>query len=524
MGKTVNRALEPTQAIDLASPQVALDIKHRVRKLRQAAARRAMSNVHARTLPRANGVFSSHTRAAWWALTLYFGAHVLSRWLVSPALELDEAEQALWSQDLHWGYGAQPPLYTWLQWGVFHVLGVSVVSLSLLKNALLASTYVFVYLAGRNLMPANLASIGAASMLLLPQIGWEASRDLTHSVLLVAMCAATLALTMELLRRPRPVLYIATGLAVGFGALSKYSYVAFALVLLVALLTGRDTRAVLLSRWSVAGAAVAAIVVLPHALWLLQNWELATEATADKLGGTVPMRWGEGLLRGLGSLAVALLAFAGPWVLAMGLMFKRSATQRPEQPTASPLDARAFWRRYGIALGLLFLGMLVFGEVTRFKDRWMMPFLFLLPLAFFSCAPHLARHQALPALRRLLAVVAVGVLALLTARVPYHAWRDRPDELNQPVRELAQVVRAHGFAGAGAIVTPDRTLAGSLRVQFPKARVEVGDGLAGLPSSRPLLLVEPMPTTHQRGHSVALRHRFAPAHTTPARYRFRLMP
>ena len=44
-----------------------------------------------------------------WCL-LWMLAHVASRVAVSPALELDEAEQALWSQTLAWGYGSQAPL------------------------------------------------------------------------------------------------------------------------------------------------------------------------------------------------------------------------------------------------------------------------------------------------------------------------------------------------------------------------------------------------------------------------------
>ena len=380
----------------------------------------------------------------WCWLLLYFAAHVLGRTLVSPALELDEAEQALWTQRLQWGYGAQPPLYTWLQWCVFQLLGVSVFSLSLLKNLLLALAYASVYLAGRTLMPASLAALAAASMLLLPQIGWEASRDLTHSVLLTTMAAATLAVVLALRRRPRPAMYLLAGAVVGLGLMSKYSYAGFLAVLVLALLAGRDTRALLLNRWAFAAAAVATLLVLPHAAWVTQNWALATEATAGKLAGATPVGRVTGLWLGLSTLVLAVAAFAGPWALAMALLFGRNAGQawsrwwrRPVPGVGAHGSVQALWQRYFAVLGLLFLAMLVFGEVTRFKDRWMMPFLFMLPLAFFSCAPELAQHARLPRLRRLLAVVAVAVLVLLTARVPYHALRNRPNELNQPVRELA---------------------------------------------------------------------------------------
>jgi 4-amino-4-deoxy-L-arabinose transferase-like glycosyltransferase len=478
-------------------------------------------------------VFAPLSAVPDWAwLLLYFAAHVLGRTLVSPALELDEAEQALWTQQLQWGYGAQPPLYTWLQWAVFQLLGVSVFSLSLLKNALLALAYVSVWWAGRMLVPGALAAAAAASMLLLPQIGWEASRDLTHSVVLTTMSAATLAVAVALLQRPRPALYLLMGVVVAMGLLSKYSYAGFLGVLLLALLAGRDTRALLLNRWAVAAAVLAALLVLPHAWWLLQHWELATSSTAQKLAVGASMGRVQGMARGLWTLVLALLAFGGLWALVMGLLFGRSALQawaRWWQPAPAPepgarWSVQALWRRYFAVLGLLFLAMVVFGEVTRFKDRWMMPFLFLLPLAFFSVAPELARHPGLARLRRWLAVLAVLVLVLLTARVPWNALRERPDELNQPVRELAQALRAGGYAGIGTIVVDDRTLAGALRLQFPAAHIEVGDGRTGLPAARPLLVVEQLEHPQVAADAVALPYRYAAEAAAPARYRYTLMP
>ena len=83
-------------------------------------------------------------------LLLFVLAHVLMRLSVSTALELDEAEQMVWSQHLALGYGVQPPLYTWLQWGFNLVFGPSLLSLILLKQSLLAGTYVLLWLAARH--------------------------------------------------------------------------------------------------------------------------------------------------------------------------------------------------------------------------------------------------------------------------------------------------------------------------------------------------------------------------------------
>ena len=43
----------------------------------------------------------------------------------SPTAELDQAEQLILSQRLQWGYTNQPPLYTWLLWGIAQWTGPS---------------------------------------------------------------------------------------------------------------------------------------------------------------------------------------------------------------------------------------------------------------------------------------------------------------------------------------------------------------------------------------------------------------
>lgn len=43
--------------------------------------------------------------------------------LFKAALELEGAEQAYYTPWFRWGYDDQPPLYTWLQYGVNQVFG-----------------------------------------------------------------------------------------------------------------------------------------------------------------------------------------------------------------------------------------------------------------------------------------------------------------------------------------------------------------------------------------------------------------
>lgn len=478
----------------------------------------------------------------WLLLALYFGAQVLCRTLLSPALELDEAEQALWTQQLQWGYGAQPPLYTWLQWGMFKLLGVSALSLSLLKNLLLASTYVFMFLAGRLLMPASLAALASASMLLLPQIGWESSRDLTHSVLLTTIAAATLYLTLALLERPRPALYLWLGVAVGLGFLAKYSYGLFLLALLLALLTGRDTRAVLRSPWLLAAVLLTLLIVTPHGLWLQAHWQMASQDTLTKLARDPSPGWAIDFARGLLSLLLSVAGFIWPWALATAWLFGHAWRARGTLRTAATgrsWDHVALWRRYLGILAVVFLAIVLFGEVTHFKDRWMQPVLFCVPLIVFSCiAPWAPVAQQLR-LRRILIGVAILVLVLLTLRPHFHAWRNKPNQLNLPTQALVQSLRDAGFTGHGTILSEDRALAGSLRLQFPAARVEIVETAApNVWQSRPLLAIDSLAQSSQTPGAVdaasrlagaqvpvelALPYRYARADAPPLRFRYLLL-
>src|SRR5262245_29829108 len=63
-------------------------------------------------------------------LVAWAGVHVVLRLALSSALTADDAREAVLAQSLAWGYQArQPPLYNWLVWGSFRVLGPSLLAL-----------------------------------------------------------------------------------------------------------------------------------------------------------------------------------------------------------------------------------------------------------------------------------------------------------------------------------------------------------------------------------------------------------
>lgn len=400
-----------------------------------------------------------------WLLAMTLG-HVAVRVAVSPALKWDEAEQMLWSQQLALGYGSQPPLYTWLQWGVNWLVGPSVLALALLKQALLALAYVFMYLAGRELLGPRGAWWASASMLLLPPLGWYSIRDQTHTVLVTAMACAAWWLLLRIVRRPRAADFAWLGLVCGCGLLAKYSFALVMAAMLVAALSVPESRRALVSRGWWWAPLVGVLVVLPHASWLLSHLHDATGETVGKLRIGADRTLGHGLASLLEGLASTLVLWAG-----VALWAFRGAWWRGAAAPALPWAQRVF-NRYLVLVVLALLAMVLFAGVTSFKGRWLLPLLCVVPLAAFAARPALQQH---PRGRRYSGAIVVAAVVILIAagiRPWFSGARGEADELNHPAAELGQALRAAGYDGVSPIVAADHMMAGLLRTRFPQAPVD----------------------------------------------------
>ncbi len=408
---------------------------------------------------------------AW--LLAYAAAHVVVRVAISPALKWDEAEQMLWSQQLALGYGAQPPFYTWLQWAVNALLGPSVLALSVLKHALLTLTYVFMWLAGRELLGPRGAWWAAASMMLLPPLGWYSVRDQTHTILVTAMTCAAWWLLLRLVRRPRAADFAWLGLVCGIGLLAKYSFALVAAAMLLAAWSVPQTRRALLARGWWWAPLVGAVVVLPHASWLLSHLGEATTETLGKMQIAPGRGFGKGLLSLLDGVVGTLLL----WALVALWAFRGAWWRRPLAPAAA--WAHQLLLRY-LALVLLALAaMVLFAGVGNFKGRWVLPLLCVVPLAAFVARPELQQHPRAPRYTAAVLVLALVILLAAAVRPWFSGLRGEVDELNHPAAELGAALRQAGYDGQGLIVASDHMMAGLLRTRFPHAMVASCTGAGG---------------------------------------------
>ncbi|WP_019141524.1 glycosyltransferase family 39 protein [Noviherbaspirillum massiliense] len=399
-------------------------------------------------------------------LAAYFVLQVAFRIGLAAPLSFDEAEQILMSQQLRLGYGTQPPLYYWLQWCLFQMFGVNLFALAALKNLLLFSLYVCIYFTAKPLVGAGGAMAASASLLLMPQFSWEAQRDLTHTVLSTAIAAATLWLYFTLVRRPAMWRHALMGLLVGLGLLSKYNFAVFLAGLATASLLVAHYRQVLWNRRMLLAAGVALLIFLPHAVWLFDHLGIATAGTLEKMREGGHADYLSNVASGLSSVLLTTLTISAPQWLVYGFFSLRFRKKRV--PGMIHPEAR-FFALLHAAFCVYVTAIVLTGEVSAMRGRWLQPLLFSLPLAWLVLWPVLLQRGVT---RRILQIAQVaGVIILLAFPVrgylgPMIGKKVRTDP---PYSDMsAQLDRL--FPNASVLVVSEQRAAASLYLQQPARR------------------------------------------------------
>jgi 4-amino-4-deoxy-L-arabinose transferase-like glycosyltransferase len=409
-----------------------------------------------------------------WLIAAYYVVAILVRVLRSEGLQNDEAEQLFQSQFLLLGYGRQPPFYNWLQYGVVHLIGPSVLAVSLVKNGLLSLTCLFYGLAARQI--SERGQVPAAAMLgilALPVVTILAQRDLSHAVATLFATSFFLYALLGALTRPALWRYALTGVAIGIGTISKYNFVVLPIAALIAILPEPDLRRRLFDLRLVATIAIAALICLPHALWVLSNFQTATAGTVNAMRDDASGNLVTDRLNGI--LELVSSAFTGGIVLVIFLLiaFGRSLADSRKVGTV--------WTR---VTGLMFLvslaiiGLIAIGMgATTISGKWLSPFLLILPLYLclkIEAAGGFAKRLdgvaklALPSL-----LLAFGFLIYLTAGNVLAPIIGRYQKDSLPsVPFVRQVLAEAGYGDKpDFIVTGSTALAGSARIAAPEAAV-----------------------------------------------------
>ncbi|WP_311272536.1 MULTISPECIES: glycosyltransferase family 39 protein [unclassified Rhizobium] len=421
----------------------------------------------------------------------YFLFAILSRVIRSPGLEVDEAQQAILSQFLLLGYGSQPPVYSWLQYGVNAILSPSIASLSVLKNGLLFLCCIYFWLTARLLIREKaLVNVATLGVLTLPTVFVMSQRDLTHTVLALFAVSLFVYVLFSTLKKPSALRYILTGLVIGLGAVAKYNFVVIPLAAIIAIALEKDLRDRLLDWRLLLTAAAALIIVTPHFLWVLDHLDLATGQTTSE------MREGaeHATFHGLSGMLELILAFVKGLALTTAIFAALFFKDIRAILRASDQSTRIIGRIMLFSFLCLLLIVLSMGA-THVRQKWVTVYLLLWPL--YLClkvqAAGVLADRRLPSMLAVTSVLTVGFVLVLLGRGVVAPYFDRYSLVHTPYHSFAKLLRNDGHPEPQYIMAVGGIVGGNLKMQFPNSTVFIGDRD-----------VEPLPTSWPAGSVVLL--------------------
>ena len=254
-----------------------------------------------------------------------------------------------------WGYVDNPPLVPILYRVSEEAFGHSVLALAVIPSFLGG---LFVVLGA--LIAADLGG-GRTAQFLTALVAWLGPLFLTTSHFLstvsldLVFWSLASWLVIRMVRSGDTRLWLAVGAVCGIGLLNKYTMAFWALAAAVGLLC-TPQRALLASRWLVAGAAIGLVIVSPNLAWeAIHHW-----ATLEFLRNLRTNNMSTDLVQ-FAPLQLAIVTIAGTvvWVAAL-----RALGRRPEWRSQR-------WLAYGYAVA--FVVLFALGGKPYYLGSWYLP-------------------------------------------------------------------------------------------------------------------------------------------------------
>ncbi|MGL3606545.1 ArnT family glycosyltransferase [Rhizobium sp. G187] len=396
----------------------------------------------------------------------YFALQFVVRLIMPDAMRYDEAQQAFFSQWMVQGYDSQPPLYNWIQSAFVSVFGLSMASIAFVKAVALVLLYASHYRLARELLTDKLfAALSTLSLMTIPQIFWEAQRDLTHSVALVICINLFLLAAIRTIKAPSTFLYAMLGLTAGLGMISKYNFALVFFGTFVAVALNPDWRSRLFDRRILISALVGILVVLPHGLWLIDNLSIASGKTLSIMAQEAPENALAKLLQGPLRFLRIVLVILAPLVAVYVFAFRQELVRSLRQST----QWTRFFEHFFLTVILTILLLILTIGMTALRDRWLMPFVALVPIWLCLKLQASAVRPSDYAQRLLIVPLIVMCLApialVLRTNAPqlfgsYQAY-------NMPYGDFLEHVTAEEGRRPGLMLADNWLTAGNLHLQMP---------------------------------------------------------
>ncbi|MHC4251703.1 MAG: glycosyltransferase [Planctomycetota bacterium] len=361
------------------------------------------------------------------ALVLGLGAlHLVFSSVVG--LASDEAYYWQWSRHLDWGYHDHPPMVAYLIAVGTRVAGVNAVGVRLATTVMWTATLWIVHklATGRARMlratdardddAPSRAGLWAAGALAATSLFAMGGLFATPDVPFVFFWTATVALGLRAMRKGTLKSWLAAGVVLGLGMISKYPMVLLPVALVAALAATREGRKALSGPGPWVAAATGAVICVPMTVWMFRGgFASVLFQLGHGLGGAAASKRAAGLktfgefLGGQAGIAMPVLFGVLVWVLARNV---RTLVRRWRGTEAAPEGDEAELALLVFPAALTFL---VFGLASlRARPQVNWPAAGYMTL-FVLAGPELARLAHGTRGRKALAWTALGLAALLSA-------------------------------------------------------------------------------------------------------------
>jgi len=395
----------------------------------------------------------------------YLLIHFIIRMGFSQTLQVDDAEQAVHAQQLILGYPfPQPPLYSWLSWLLFQVFGTGLFSLTLLKYTLTGGTFWLTWLSSGYLFRHNQTRwLALGAFLLMPSFAWHMHQGFTHTILLGFAIALSFHATLRLHHTPNPtnLLYLGTALAIGI--MAKYSFLLFAILLLLSMLSIPSFRMLLTGKNILLITLPFLLITTPHFSWLAQHHQEVFGAIDNKLQITQENTlWNR--LQSLGNFTTAAIAFVTPFVFFYLITSWKQLFSSIRQPSPQI----QLLNRFYLLLIIITVSLALFMSMPHFKVRWFHPLMMLFPFWLLGkiegtnpLSKTKIRWIILPT-----AILTITIIAVRLIQVTLGPEWGHYSRLNRPIMETITQLPSH-LTSSAHLVTQDGFLGAHLLSRYP---------------------------------------------------------
>ena len=231
----------------------------------------------------------------------------------------DELQFLSDARHLDWGFVAYPPFTPFVENVSMHLFGLSLIGLRLASVLAQAAVVIVSGLMARDLGGNRLAQVTTALAVGLSPLPIFEATEFQYTSFGIFWWVLAAWFTILLLKTENPRWWLAIGVALGFGLLTKYAIVFFIAGLLAGLVLTR-TRRYFTSPWFWGGVGITLLLFSPNLIWLARHDFISYHFLQHIHARDVGEGRAEGFLKGqfLGNVNL----FAAPvWVLGLIAFF-----------------------------------------------------------------------------------------------------------------------------------------------------------------------------------------------------------